>query len=193
MLFSRLSNHNDQGNVYCSVILAQNITFYRFLDKARQALMNLEYGLFPKASNHEETAEVGWLLYSMHQHDEERVSDLISNLVKEKVWVKWRPIQMNDRNRKYPDDTGTRTYAAAAIQQKLGLWYGSNSKVFPDGTKMHLVLQTILSYSHKTKYSSLVARQAAVSSRICSGSTWELTANLILDRPEPSSGLTLWK
>jgi hypothetical protein len=92
MLFSRLSNHNDQGNVYCSVILAQNITFYRFLDKARQALMNLEYGLFPKASNHEETAEVGWLLYSMHQHDEERVSDLISNLVKEKVWVKWRPI-----------------------------------------------------------------------------------------------------
>jgi len=98
--------------------------------------MNLEYGLFPKASNHEETAEVGWLLYSMHQHDEERVSDLISNLVKEKVWVKWRPIQMNDRNRKYPDDTGTRTYAAAAIQQKLGLWYGSNSKVFPDGTKM---------------------------------------------------------
>jgi hypothetical protein len=54
--------------------------------------MNLEYGLFPKASNHEETAEVGWLLYSMHQHDEERVSDLISNLVKEKVWVKWRPI-----------------------------------------------------------------------------------------------------
>lgn len=52
-------------------------------------------------------------------------------------------------------------------------------------------LQTILSFSHKAKYSTLVAWQAAISTRICSGSTWELSANLVLDRPDPSSGQTL--
>jgi len=65
--FSWLSNRNDQGNVYCSLILAQQITFYEFMHKmhkARQTLVNLEYGLFPKACDHEDTAEVGWLLYS---------------------------------------------------------------------------------------------------------------------------------
>jgi hypothetical protein len=34
------------------------------MHKARQTLVNLEYGLFPKACDHEDTAEVGWLLYS---------------------------------------------------------------------------------------------------------------------------------
>jgi hypothetical protein len=183
------------------LILAKNITFY-IMDKARQAFINLKYGSFPKASDHEETAEVGWLLYSTRQQDEERISEMISNLVKEKVGAKWRPIRINDRNRKAPEDTSPRTYAlhleaasnrAAAIRQELGLWYGSSSKVFPDGTKMQLVhhFQTILSYSHKTKYSSLVACQAAISSRICSGSTWELTANLVLDRHEPTTGHSL--
>jgi hypothetical protein len=50
--------------------------------------------------------------------------------------------------------------------------------------------QTILSYSHKTKYAALVARQAALSARICSGSTW-LAANLTIDRADPSSGKSL--
>jgi hypothetical protein len=51
--------------------------------------------------------------------------------------------------------------------------------------------QTILSYSHKTKYAALVAKQAALSARICSGSTWELAANLTIDRSDPSSGKSL--
>jgi len=86
--FSRLSNWNDQGNVYCSVILAENITFYDIMDKAQQVLLNLENGLFPKASDHEDTAEVGWLLCSTRQQDEERNPDFISNIVKEKVGAK---------------------------------------------------------------------------------------------------------
>jgi hypothetical protein len=166
--------------------------------------MNLEYGLFPKACDHVETAEVGWLLYSTRQQNEERISDIISHLVKERVGAKWKPIRTNERNRKAAKDTAPRTYAlhleaaahrAAAIRHKLSMWYGSKSKVFPDGTKMRIVppFQTILSYSHKIKYSSLVARQAALLSRICSGSTWELSANLVLDRPEPGSGRTLRK
>ncbi len=85
LYFSRLSNRNDKGNVYCSVILAQNISFHNFMDKARLSLANLEYGLFPKASDHEETAEIGWLFYSVRQQDEERLSEMISCLVNE-MW-----------------------------------------------------------------------------------------------------------
>jgi hypothetical protein len=34
------------------------------MDKARPSLSNLECGIFPKACNHKEMAEVGWFLYS---------------------------------------------------------------------------------------------------------------------------------
>jgi hypothetical protein len=174
------------------------------MEKARLPLINLDFGIFPKASDHEETSEVGWLLYSTHQQNEERMSELISNLVQETVGAKWHPIRTNDRYRKAQEPNSTRTYAlhleaatdkAGKVQQELSKWYRSSSQLFPDGTKLRLVppFNSILSYSHKAKYSALVAWQAALSSRICTGSTWELAANLTLDRPEPSTGITLWQ
>jgi len=188
--------------MYCSVILAQNITFHEFMDKPRLALINLDYKIFPKASDHEETAEIGWLLYSTHYQDEERLSDLMSNLAQERIGVKWRPIRTNDRYRKDPEDNTKRTFAlhlegpsnrAEIIRQKLAKWYGSKAKIFPEGTKMRLVppFQSIISFNCKTENASLVARQAALSERLCTSSTWELSANLILDKPEPTTGFTL--
>jgi hypothetical protein len=157
--FSRLSAWNDKGNVYCSLILGQNVSFHEFMDKARLALTKLDYGLFPKACDHEETSDVGWLLYSTHQQDEERMSEMISKLVNKNVGVKWRPIHYNDRSHKEPGDNPPRTYAlhleastnkAVDIRLKLSQWYGSSSRSFPDGTKSRLVppFQTMLSFSH---------------------------------------------
>jgi len=59
-----------------------------------------------------------------------------------------------------------------------------------DGSKMRLIppYQAMITFGQKAKFASLVARQAANSSRICTGSTWELASNLVLDRPEPSEG-----
>jgi hypothetical protein len=51
------------------------------MDKARLLLMNLDFGIFPKACIHKEISEVGWLLYSTRQQNEERFSELIYNLV----------------------------------------------------------------------------------------------------------------
>jgi len=200
--FSILSNRNDKGNMYCSVILAQNITFYEFMDKASSALINLDYRIFPEASDHEETAEIGWLLYSTCHQDEERLSDLMTNLAQERIGVKWCPIRTNDRYRKDTEDNTKQTFAlhlegpsnpARIIRQKLAKWYGSKAKIFPDGTKMRLVppFQSIISFNCKTKYSSLVALQAALSEMLCTSSTWELSVNLILDKPEPTTGFTL--
>jgi len=108
--FSRLSARNDKGNVYCSLILGQNVSFHEFMDKARLSLTNLDYGLFPKACNHKDTSEVGWLLYSTHQQDKERMLEMISKLVNENVGVKWTPIRYNDRNHKEPGERPPRTY-----------------------------------------------------------------------------------
>ncbi len=181
--FARLSQRNEKGNIYCSIILAQSIAFSEFMDLARSSLMNMDYGLFPKASDHETAAEIGWLLYSTRSQDEERLSELISELVQEKVGAKWRPIRVNDRYKKNTFNASNRAYAlhleastekAALIRQRLSRWYGTGRSDFPDGTKMRLVppFQTIISYTHKGKYASLVSRQAALSARLCTGSTW---------------------
>jgi hypothetical protein len=50
---------------------------------------------------------------------------------------------------------------------------------------------TILSSGNRQKYASLIARQSAINSRLGSGTTWEFSTNLMIDRPEPSSGLSL--
>jgi hypothetical protein len=60
--FSRLSQRNDKGNIYCSLILAQSIKFNEFMDVAWSSLMNMYYGLFPKASDHEVAAELDAIL-----------------------------------------------------------------------------------------------------------------------------------
>jgi len=182
--FSKLSSRNNKGNIYCSDILTQNITFNDFMDKARSALINLDYGIFPKASDHKETAEIGWLLHSTRYQDEERLSEMISNLVQEKIGAKWRPIRTNERFKKNPDDPTKRKFAihlegssqkACIIRQKLARWYGSKAKIFPDGTKMRLVpsFQSIISFTYKTNNASLVACQAALSKGLCYSSTWD--------------------
>jgi hypothetical protein len=68
-----------------------------------------------------------------------------------------------------------------------------NLKKIPDDTKMRLVppFNTILSAGNRQKYASLIARQAALNARLDSGTTWEFSTNLMIDRPEPSTGLSL--
>jgi hypothetical protein len=190
--FSKLSNRNDEGNMHCSVIVARNITFHELMDKAHSELINLDYGIFPKASDHEDTAEIGWLLYSTRYQDEERLSEMLSNLVQERIGAKWRPIRTTERYKKDPEDPSKRTFTihlngssqkAGIIRQKLAKWYESKAKIFPDGTKMRLVppLQSMISFNCKTKYATLVARQAALADRLCFSFTWELTADLVLN------------
>jgi hypothetical protein len=172
------------------------------MDKARSSLMNLDYGIFPKACDHERMAEIGWLLYSTCQQDEERLSELLSSLVQETIGAKWRPICSNDRNHRVNADVTDRTYAlhlegaedkVLHIRQKLKKWYGCAARDFPDGSKMRLIppFYTMITFGQKAKFASLVARQAAMTVRICTGSMWELVTNLVLDRKEPNTGRNL--
>ncbi len=112
------------------------------------------------------------------------------NLIQENVGVKWCPIRSNDRNRKEEQgDENPRVFAlhiegaadrAAYLYHKSSTWHGASCTIFPNGTKVRLVrpYNAILSYTHKGKFAALIARQAALSSRLCTGSTWELSTYL---------------
>jgi hypothetical protein len=201
--FSRLSQRSEEGYVWCSIILAQAIPFSSFMEKARYSLENQAFSLWPKASDHELATDAGWLLYSTRQQDEERIAELLSSLTNEKIGVKWKAIRTTDgTNRSKDKDDSSRIYAlhlecaadrAQEVRQKLSKWYGSSSKIFPDGTKMRLVppFNSILSSGNRQKYASLLARQAALNSRLGSGTTWEFSTNLMIDRLEPVSGISL--
>jgi hypothetical protein len=200
--FSRLSNRTADGFIWSSIILAQSIPFSVFMEKTRHSLENQAFSLWPKASDHELATDAGWLLYSTRLQDEERIADLMSSLTGEKIGAKWKPIRTTEgaQKIKQPDNNSRvsaihlecSTEKAQEVRQKLSPWYGSMAKSFPDGTKMRLVppFNTILSTSNKHKYASLIARQSALNSRLGSSTTWELSTNLMIDRPEPKSGIS---
>jgi hypothetical protein len=53
------------------------------------------------------------------------------------------------------------------------------------------LFQSMITFGQKAKFASMVARQLVLTARICTGSTWELAANLVLDPMEPGTGCTL--
>jgi hypothetical protein len=113
-------------------------------------------------------ADFGWLLYSTRQQDEDRIAEMVSSLIGEKIGAKWKPIRTTDgSNRTKESNNSARVYAlhlecaadkAQEAHQKLSIWYGSASQRFPDGSKMRLVppFNTILSSGNRQKYASLI-------------------------------------
>jgi hypothetical protein len=141
------------------------------MKKTNHFLDNNSLSLWPKASDHESAAEVGWLLHSTWQQDETSVSEMIPLPAGEKIGVKWCPIRttVGYNRKKDEQDDSERVYAlhfeaasdrARHAREKLKQWYGLRKTVFPDGTKMRLVppINTILSMANKAKYVILIAR-----------------------------------
>jgi hypothetical protein len=200
--FSRLSPRNETtGFVYCSAILAQNKPFKEVVEKIVGSIRNQDIGVWPKASDHESSTDVGWLLYSTRQQDEERLSALLSNLTGETLGVKWKPIRTTEGfTKRDPSAVIVRALhiegpsdRAHEIRLKLAKWYSSSSTSFPDGTKMRLIppFHTIISSDSKIKFGTLVARQEALNRRLAYSTTTEFATNLTLDKPEPKSGISL--
>jgi len=101
--------------------------------------------------------------------------------------------QQDDSEKVYALHLEAASDRARLAREWLKQWYGSSKTIFPDGTKMRLVppFNTILSMGNKGKYAALIAHQGALSSCMGVGTTWEFTTNLLLDHPEPKSGLSL--
>ncbi len=202
--FSRLNHRNEEtGKVYCSLILAQNKPFREVMERAMSSLRNHNLGVYPRACDHENSSDVGWLLYSARQQDDERLAHLLSTLTGELLGVKWKQVRTTEGYKKRdPNDNSPRVMAlhiegpadkSHEIRQKLSKWYSSSSKSFPDGTKMRLIppFNTILSRDNKVKFATLVARQEALNRRLAQTTTWEFATNLLLDKPSPTTGMSI--
>jgi hypothetical protein len=90
--FSPFSSRTDEGFVWCSIILAQSIPFACFMEKMRHSLENQAFSFWPKASDHELATDIGWLVYSTRQQDEDRIAKMISLLSGEKIGATWKAI-----------------------------------------------------------------------------------------------------
>jgi hypothetical protein len=74
-----------------------------FMDKAKYSLENNDLSLWPKASDNENTTDVGWLLYSTRAQDEERLTALLSKFIGENIGLKWKPIKVSSNNNRRND------------------------------------------------------------------------------------------
>jgi hypothetical protein len=197
--FFRMSPRSSEGQAWCSIILALSIPFPQFIEKIRYSLENQYFGLWPKASDNENTFDVGWLLYSTRYQDEERLASLFSRFIGESIGVKWKPIRTTTgpNRKKNPQDSSGKIHAlhiecaadrTQEVRSRLSVWYDSSSSTFPDGTKMRLVptYNSVLSVNNKTKFASCLARQAALTSGLATGTTWEMSNNLMLDQADPN-------
>jgi hypothetical protein len=127
-------------------------------------MQNQDMGIWPKACDHEIATDVGGLLYSMRQQDEEHLALLLSDVTGEKLGIEWKTIRTSGSfKKKDPSDTSHIAHAlhkewtaerAQEIRNELRKFYGSASKEFPDGTKMRLIpsFSTIISSSSKIKF-----------------------------------------
>jgi hypothetical protein len=142
------------------------------------------------------------LCYSVRAQDEHRLSALYSDICGEHIGVKWKMIRTSEGFKKYNPNKKNRPYAmhvegpSHKLQEchlALSQWYGSASKLFPDGTKMRLIppWHNIFAQENKVKVGTLVTRQLALSERHAQATTLEFSTNLLLDKPCPSSGLSL--
>jgi hypothetical protein len=167
--FSRLSSRNEAtGKVYCSVILAQSVPFALIINSSLNVLVRDELGLYQRASDHEALGEIRWLCYSVRPQDEECLSSLLSDLCNKHIGVKWKIIHTSDGFKKWDPTDKSRPYALQVegpsnklqeCHQKLLDWYGSGSRSFPDGMKMHLIppWHNIFAQDNKVKVGTLVA------------------------------------
>jgi len=135
--FFRLSPRDEEGISWCSIIVAQPIPFSHFMDKAKYSLENNDFSLWPKASDNENTSDVGWLFYFTRAPDENRLTALLSKLIGENIRHKWKPIRVSEKIRALHVECAVDRMQE--VKDKLSVWYGSSSKRFPDGTKMRLV------------------------------------------------------
>ncbi len=202
--FSRLYSKMEGGNIYCSLILASSLSTQELLTAVKYKLAGLEMGLWPRPTDHEQVLDIGWFLYSSRYQDEARIAAMLSEELGIFIGARWRQIRTTDGNRcnqgvNDPENTVRALHIEGPshriydIKECLSHLYGSSATYFLNGTKMRLIppYQSVISASDKGKYGAVLARQSAFLSRLATGTSFEFASNLVLDRPHPTTGITL--
>jgi hypothetical protein len=202
--FSRLGTHNpNTGFVYCSCIVAGSFPHAALMTKVSQILQESKLSLWPRSCDHENVGRIGWLLYSLQDMDVARLKSVLTTLTGVEIGVKWMKISTKygskkDRPQAVEEPTkalvlGGPQDQVYELREQLSTWYGSKSTVFPDAVRMRLIppLDALSDANRQENYGSALSKQASFVAKMGKGQSWELTLNLILNKKEPSTGLSL--
>jgi hypothetical protein len=202
--FSRLGNRNpNTGFVYCSCIVAASEPHSALTTKVSQILQESKLSLWPRSSNHENVGRIGWLLYSLQGMDANCLKTLLTSLTGVEIGVKWMKISTeyrSKRNNSAPPEEPTKAFVLEGpldqiyeLRETLSTWHGSKSKSFPDAVRMRLIppLDALSDSNRQENYGAALAKQASFVAKMGKGSSWEFTSNLILDKQEPTTGISL--
>ncbi len=204
--FSRLGNRNPStGYVYCSCIVAASTPHSAIMTKVSQILQESKMSLWPRSSNHENVGRIGWLLYSLQDMDANRLKTILTTLTGYEIGVKWMRINTEYGSKRDKELLSTPGKAIKALvlegpqdqvyelRDTLSTWYGSKSTSLPDAVRMQLIppLDALSDGNKQENYGAALAKQASFVSKMGRGTSWELTSNLILDKKEPTTGISL--
>jgi hypothetical protein len=202
--FSRLGSRNkNTGFIYCSCIIAASSTHTLLMTQVSQILQESKLSLWPRSSDHENVGRIGWLLYSLQDMDVSRLISILTNLTGCEIGVKWMKINTDYGSKQRTSQQGDEPIKALVLEgpqdqvyelrDLLSTWYGSKSKIFPDAVRMRLIppLDALSDANRQENYGTALMKQASFIAKMGKGSSWEFTSNLILDKKEPTTGISL--
>lgn len=144
--FHRLYPRTEGGMFYCNIIIASMRHPNSIRDLLAVHLRDNRLGLWQRAIDAEQVAEIGWLLYSTRHQDEQRLVRLLSNTTGEHIGARWRVIKTTTHNRRTGTSPQSKEVRAIHLEcdanltqrmkHKVARLYSSSSTNFPDGSKM---------------------------------------------------------
>jgi hypothetical protein len=135
--------------------------------------------------------------------DVNRLKTILTQLTGHEIGVKWMKISTEYGSKKNPLQSNEEPTKALILdgpqhqiyelRELLSSWYGSKSTSFPDAVRMRLIppLDALSDANRQENYGAALAKQASFVSKMGKGSSWEFTSNLILDKKEPTTGLSI--
>jgi hypothetical protein len=142
-------------------------------------------------------------MFSLQDMDVNRLKSLLTSLTGSEIGVKWMKISTESgskRDHKSVAEEPTKALVLEGpqdniyeLRELLSNWYGSKSTSFPDAVRMRLIppLDALSDANCQENYGAALAKQASFVAKMGKGSSWEFSSNLILDKPEPTTGLSL--
>ena len=170
--------------VYINIHIGHNNDFNDIRAALQDWLSASGHGLYYKMLQVEDSAEVGWLLYSTREMDARALSDEIEDMIGIKVGLRWKTIATGVKN--ISDKTKAQALCIEVsapekwkCQRKLLELYSRSIKSvndYPNGIRMRFVKlkKDAINMKEKSKLDKLRERQRQFVASICSQVTYEI-------------------
>jgi hypothetical protein len=186
-------------STYPSIHVGHNKPISDLREDMQMWLQDGGHGLYYKMLQVEDSAEIGWLLYSTKEMDAGALVDEIAELVEIKVGLRWKVIDIGAKG-KLPENQMIRALAVEVnakhrwdFQRKLINYFGKNAKesnAYPNGIRLRFVKNKKdgINAIEKGKIERLRARQQQFLKNIVTTETWDI---IQLDYSADPNKLTL--